>query len=89
MGRLLDLFRCALGISRGVPNYEINEKKVASDDPAADRAALAAVDHRTPHLWGAHGDQYGWRLNAAFEFIFSQDYPVGVIPWLESAAPWA
>jgi hypothetical protein len=40
------------------------------------------------NFWGVHGDQYGWRLNAVCELISTQDYPVGAIPWLETAAPY-
>jgi hypothetical protein len=36
-----------------------------------------------PRFWGVHGDVYGWRLNAAFEIICAENYPVGMILWLE------
>ncbi len=35
----------------------------------------------------AYGDQYGWRLNCAFEVINRRGYLAGTILWLETAAP--
>jgi hypothetical protein len=37
-----------------------------------------------PSFWGVHGDVYGQRLNAAFEAICAENYPAGMIPWLET-----
>jgi hypothetical protein len=46
------------------------------------------ADQSRTELWSSDGDYYGWRLNAALEFICSRNYPSGLIPWVQSVEPY-
>ena len=57
--------------------------RLLNETPGPEPTRFAEVN-----FWGTHRDDYGWRAHAVCERISSQDYPVGTIRWLETAAPY-
>jgi hypothetical protein len=66
--------------------------KVPEGEPTKPTKAISAEpqeydEEALSRLCCGYGDQYGWRLNRAFEIICGLEYPAGTILWLETAAP--
>ena len=54
--------------------------------PSATFPIIRSPRPSTSHFWGAHGDEFGWRLNCAWDLI-CRDYLAGMIAWLETNEP--
>ena len=55
-------------------------------EAGSSKADAAGPKPSNPQFWGAHGDEFGWRLNCAWDVI-CRDYLAGMIAWLETNEP--